>query len=342
MSLAAPTSPPTQHPEPEEPRAPALFRHKKRKEWGLAILAWDRGVKRAFLFEDGELRVIARGFFGMIEEIDRPADEARALIRKLSAHLDAHAARALLGSDSASAMTFDDQIGVFRALYPGGFAGDEWQKGVRGKGQKRPLKRHRDAAIARAQELLAKDVMDKKLLAGDASSVVADIISVLDGTDLVSKAQIRPLTKVAPARHEELARATHDLLWGPDEEVPRMASFISTLESLMGTTPSWQLVTALPALVHPKQDVPVRPSRFRDQAKYMAPRVTLANTPDANVYSRVLGMATMIRDRLQDAGLEPQDLVDVHDFVCLTLSPKAQKQWDDAKSSLAAADAEAA
>ncbi len=342
MSQAAPVVPPT-HTEEEEPRMPALFRHKKRKDWGLAIMAWDRKVKRAFLFEDGEMRVIARGFYGMIEEVDRPADEARALVRKLSAHLDAHSARALLGTDGAPTMTFDDQLGVFRALYPKGFAGDNWKKTVRGETKKRPLKRHRDAAIARAKELLAKDVLDKKLLAGEHTSVVEDVLSVLDGTDLVSKAQLTPLSGVPSDRHSELARAAHDLLWGPEDDVARMASWISTLSSLMGkTTPSWQLVTTLPALVHPDKHIAVRPSRFREQAKYMAPRVTLANVPDANVYGRVLGMVSIIKDRLTEAGLVPTDLVDVHDFVCLTLSPKAQKQWDEAKASVDDKAAEAA
>jgi hypothetical protein len=322
---------------------PALFRPKKRKEWGLAIMAWDRKIKRAFLFEDGELRVIAKGFFGMIEEVDRPADEARALVRKLSAHLDAHSARALLGTDGAPSMTFDDQLGVFRALYPEGFAGDNWKKTVRGTGKKRPLKRHRDAAIARAKELLAKDVLDKKLLGNEYSSVVEDLVAVLDGTDLVSKAQVQPLKEAPAERHAELARAAHDLLWGPEKDVTRMASWIGTLSSLAkNTTPSWQLVTTLPALVHPDKHIAVRPSRFREQAKYMAPRVTLANTPDANVYGRVLSMVGIIRDRLSEAGLEPSDLVDVHDFVSLTLSPKAQKQWDEAKASVDDKAAEAA
>ena len=34
----------------------ALYQHIKRKDWGLAIMAWQRDDRRAYQFEDGKLR----------------------------------------------------------------------------------------------------------------------------------------------------------------------------------------------------------------------------------------------------------------------------------------------
>ena len=34
-----------------------LYRHSKRKQWGFAVLAWEKEGKRGYQFEDGELRV---------------------------------------------------------------------------------------------------------------------------------------------------------------------------------------------------------------------------------------------------------------------------------------------
>jgi hypothetical protein len=46
----------------ESPNEDALYRHKKREEWGVAVFLWERDGKRAFRFADGETRVFKQGF----------------------------------------------------------------------------------------------------------------------------------------------------------------------------------------------------------------------------------------------------------------------------------------
>ena len=47
-----------------------LYRHTKRPEWGVAILAWERGGRRAYQFEDGRLRKFREGYYSLMKPVD--------------------------------------------------------------------------------------------------------------------------------------------------------------------------------------------------------------------------------------------------------------------------------
>ena len=57
-----------------ESRLPSLFAHTSRKDWGVGVLAWEADGKRGYLFENGEERTMANGYFELIHFIDQPAD----------------------------------------------------------------------------------------------------------------------------------------------------------------------------------------------------------------------------------------------------------------------------
>ncbi len=317
------------------PKLPALFEHKKRKDWGLAILAWDRKVKRAYQFEDGELRIVAQGFYGLMLEVDRPADQARAVVRRLVSKLDAREARRILRQQgSLPSMTFDDQLAVFRATFPKGFNDPGWREKMRGEGIKRTLKRHRDPAIALAKELLAKEQLDRLLMENAETEIVERAIKVLGNTDLVSAAQVKPLKGMRPEKNRNFALGLHNVLYEPLSDAEKMAAWFAVLTDALGSAASWQLATVLPALVHPSEHVTVRPSSFRDQARWLAPRVTCGNTPDGHTYAHLLAMVQTAKDRVTEAGFVAQDLVDVADFIHYTLSPATKKKWEEAKQSV--------
>lgn len=319
----------------DEPKLPALFQHKKRKEWGLAIMAWDRKVKRAFQFEDGEVRILAKGFYGLMEEVDKPADEARSVVRRLVGRLDAREARRILRQQGAlPSMTFDDQLAVFRATYPKGFDDPAWLEKMRGEGVKRTLKRHRNAVIELAHELLAKDQLDRLLMENDYTEIYDRALKVMSATDLVSAAQLKPMKAMAPERHRTFALGLHSVLYEPMGHAEKMAAWFAVLTDVLRGTPSWQLATVLPSLIHTAEHITVRPSSIRDQARWLAPRVTCGNTPDGHVYSRLLSMTEGAKDRLIEAGFVPHDLVDVGDFIHFTLSSASKKKWEEAKRSL--------
>ena len=46
---------------------------------------------------------------------------------------------------------------------------------------------------------------------------------------------------------------------------------------------------------------------------------------DTTAYQRYRKMTLSIREKLEQAGLKPRDLLDVHDFVFLTLKPSVRK-----------------
>ncbi len=325
------------------PVVPALFRHRKRNDWGRAILAWDRTVKRAYQFEDGELRIMAEGFFGMMEEIDVPADEARNVVRTLVGHLDAGEARRILRSQGGGAsMSLQDQIGLFKAMFPAGFQDPQWLAKTRGEGAKRHLKRHRNRVITDAKEMLGKENLNRLLMEHKATEVVEAAESIMSRTDLVTAAQLKPFSSVAPKNHPELAKGISEFLYGSHGDAERVTAWVQLLNRVMGAPPAWQLATVLLGLVRAEEHVPVRPTSFRDQARYMAPRVTCSNSPDGATYARLLSMTHAVRDRLLEAELKPADFVDVHDFIRVTLGSTARAKWDEAKKSIEAEGAAAA
>jgi hypothetical protein len=72
---------------------PTLFRHARRPEWGLAILESETTTHRRFQFQDGQLRTFRRGFYELLEPVDRPLDESLRITEKLEAARDMSIAR---------------------------------------------------------------------------------------------------------------------------------------------------------------------------------------------------------------------------------------------------------
>jgi len=61
-----------------ESRSPSLFAHKNRKDWGVGVLAWEADGKRGYLFDNGEERTMASGFFELMRRIEHPSAEESA------------------------------------------------------------------------------------------------------------------------------------------------------------------------------------------------------------------------------------------------------------------------
>ncbi len=300
-----------------------LYQHTKGAEWGLGMLAWEQGPRRGYQFEDGKLRVFRKGFYGMLHEIDEPADRAQEIIARLSLHLGTDDFDRVPTPPAAPTISLDQQIEIFRMQHPAGFAGDGWQGKRRGLEQKRRLKRHRVPAIGDATERLAEEGVAQMIDAGRADEVIAIAADVLAATDLVTAAQLAPLRDLSRMRSPAAAQALHDLLWGDAPHAVRFERFVATLALTSTRPPAWGLITALPALLGPREHLYVRPATIDRQARYMAPRLVLGSMPGPQSYARALDMVQRVADALSAAGLPPADLWDVHDFMVDTLAPKA-------------------
>jgi len=308
---------------------PRLFMHKKRKDWGLAILAWEGQEKRRFQFQDGKARTFKAGYYGLLQEVDEPLDVAQEVIAELEGKLDLTRARREVieraKHDGRHIITFDDQWRIFEHLYPGGFQDPEFIADNRHSVEGKRRKSHVDPVLEEAQETFARERVAGLLEAGDFEQIYKDITSVLSSTSLSSGARhVGTLDKLPESRYEELANAMNGLLWGDGPLVPRVDAWIAAL-TINKSGPSWELMTALGALVHPDEHVCVKASAFRTQAKWMAPKLKLEATPDGATYDRVRAMSSMAMDRLREKGAEPRDLLDLNAFIWVTLRPKARE-----------------
>lgn len=299
---------------------PDLMRHVKRPQWGLAILAWERGDRRAYQFEDGRQRIFKAGYYDLLEPAQANHRSEEAVIADLQAAIGTD--RSTTRKALEPSVTFEQQVEFFRTLYPGGFQGPEWTEEHRG-GEGRSLKRHRDPVIAQARELLAEDEVARMMSEGRYADVRDAACQILSNTSLVSLRPVKSFRELDDERTEQFAVAAAELLYGEGDFGPRFKGWLKTLTSALGSKPSWRLATALPPLLDPEKHVCVRHSAFIRQAASIAPTSHYSRRPTARSYRNFRRVARVVSTRLEAAGLPPRDLLDVHDFIWTTLRDSA-------------------
>ena len=314
-------------PETEDeatPQSSRLVRHRKRPSWGAAICAWVRHGRQAYQFEDGKLRTFPSSHVHLLEPVERPPAQTMATIRALRAASGLNVARRNRKRGEEIQMTFDQQLLLFKRLYPEGFDGTAWNEDHRGSDVARPLKRHRDPALAKTAELLAEDELAKRLDARRGDDVVTRLVDVLSATDVVTKRHIEPLRSLDPAEATAVADSLVELLYGSASLRHRLDTWAARLRQTIGRAPSWPLVTAPLALRYPAEHVCVRPSTFREQVKTAGDGAPPPRGFDARHYERLLFTARDVADRLSAAGYKPADMLDIYDFIWVTLRPAAR------------------
>jgi hypothetical protein len=309
-----------------------LYQHSKRKQWGFAVLAWERDGKRGYQFEDGELRVFTKEFYEFLPEAECPPDQAARLLAKLGRQ--SGAGKGGDGKLKERQLTFEEQLQVFLAEYPDGFRGAGWKDEHRGEGAPRKLKRHRDFAVADAMEKLSVEALDELIAKGDHAEVVRRLTDVVHGSDLVTRAQAEPVSRANPS--VDLSKGLRDMLYGGGDFEARFDEFCRLVLEAGRKQLSWPLVTAVAAQVLPDAHVAVRPTVLAKQAQWAYPRLRYSAKPEGKVYTRILTMARTVRDALTGAGYPPKDLLDVYDFMLVTLRPAATKILADVRRRLAA------
>jgi hypothetical protein len=300
---------------------PELVRHSRRPQWGLAILAWERDDKAGYQFEDGRLRVFSTAYKDLMEPAEpkhRPED---AVIADLQAALGTPSdEREPLQAEA----TFEQQVALFESLYPEGFQGEAWTLEMRGpKEGGRALKRHRDPSIAAAQAVFDSGEVASQLAEGRHSAWVDAVLDVLAETTLVSRSRVKALRAMEDDERRTFAEAAADLLHGEGRFGTRFKAWVKTLRDGLEGKASWRLATALSALVEPDSHICVRHSAFIRQAAVIAPTSSYSRRPKARSYRNFRRVARVVRTRLEAAGHQPRDLMDVHDFIWTTLRASA-------------------
>ncbi|MEM7154618.1 MAG: hypothetical protein AAF799_17350 [Myxococcota bacterium] len=304
-----------------------LYHHVKRKQWGLAVMTWERDGKRGYQFEDGTQRVFAEAFYKFLEEPEQLPENAATLMAKLGRAAGLGKGD---GSQEEERLTFEEQLEVFLEQYAESFAGNEWKNGHRGEGVSRRLKRHRDAASFNAQELLSPDALNELIGAGDHAEILKRITDIVHGTDLVTRAQAEPVARAQPSA--SLSHALRSVLYGSGDYEPRFDEYCRTLLEAGRKQLSWPLTSAIPALVQPEAHVAVRPTLLAKQAQWAYPRLRYSSKPEGRVYTRILTMCRTVRDTLTNANHVPKDMLDVYDFMLVTLRPAAGKILEEVRT----------
>lgn len=299
---------------------PDLLRHVKRPHWGLAILASEKADRRSYQFEDGRKRTFKRGYYDLMQPATSERRSDDAVIADLQAALGVDPSpRELL----VPIAPFEEQIGLFEALYPEGFLGEAWTHEKRGTPTGRDLKRHRDPAIESAQSALSAERVGTLVSEENLSKIAEIAVETLSSTNLVSNRPLKALRRMDAQETARFGQAVADLLHGEGDYSPRFKGWVETLKDVIGAKPSWRLTTALPALLEPAEHVCVRHSAFIRQAAVIAPTSKYTRRPRVRSYRNFRRVASGVRTRLEAAGHEPRDFVDVHDFVWATLRNSA-------------------
>lgn len=304
----------------------ALYRHKKRPQWGVAILAWDHGEVRAYQFEDGRLRKFKEGYFNLMEEVDEIRGSRDRVVKDLT-----RAAKSGQQNRERKELTpvaaFDAQIDLFNQMYPKGFEDPKWVKDHRGAEKGQNLKRHRDHVIEAVKESLSAERC-QEMMEENPAAVVEAVFEILASTDLVALKHARLIKGLEPDENKALADAIVNLLHGDNEYRQRFRGYLRVLKDILGARPNWRFATALPALAFPQEQVCVRYSAFKRQAATVAPKNRYTRRARTRPYESFRQVAHAVRKRLQAAGHEPRDLLDVYDFVWDTLRNAALEHLD--------------
>jgi hypothetical protein len=311
---------------------PRLFTHSRRPQWGVGILTSEADGKRNIRFQDGKLRTFKEEFFHFLDEFDASDAVIETMAEELIATHDAHnqvERRRKQAAEQPPVMSFDEQVRVFEHLFPGGFQGDTWLDESR-----RPMdeqgfrKRHVDAALEKAQEILGKEALEGKL----SEEIIAATVEVLTLTKLASPSKlVRPFQDAAEANTEALGNAILALLHGEESYDDRMRAFVMALDAAGIGNVTWPMVTLLPSLVHPAEHVAVNHRPFALQARSLDPNSAVPKAPSPIGYNRFQALAHTVRDRLIDRGHKPADLMDIRGFIWETLRPRGVQALDEVK-----------
>jgi len=314
---------------------PVLYHHTRRTKWGAAILASETPTSRDYQFQDGRRRTFKEGFYALLEPYECSEDEAERITHELQQQLDRHETRARIVErarrEGRTVYTVSDQIAFFKQRFPQGFADEVYLTDVRGQGDAGRKKRNRDLSVSVAQELLAADRVAERVAEGDHEGLLNAFIEVLNSTDICSPStDSRPLRKIEGEALAAFGESLQDFLYGEGAVPDRFSRFVNTLIEAGVDKPTWPMVTVPLGLLFPGEHYCIKPSVFRQQARWLAPEVDNAPTPTAAAYGGYRRMCGELNQRLRKAGLEPQDHIDTYGFIWETMRPGVREDLDKA------------
>lgn len=295
---------------------PSLFSHIKRAEWGVGVLSSRAEGRSSYLFEDGEERTLGAAGVQLLRKVERPSREQRAtwahLLTLLAKRRKEREPQAL-----SALAAIDRQVERFHELFPSGFFGKSWND----EPDAPPARRRREALVPKARALLGAERVAGLLTAQRTEEVWQDAATLLRESEMTAG----PLPEPRGAEERrQLAQVVVDLLHGTQSYERRFERWIAAWAMVTGDGPTWQTATALQALFSPLEHFYVEPQSFRKQLSSLGRTSALGGRPNGSAYLRCLGAAQALANTLASRGVIPRDLLDVHDFVRVTLVTAAR------------------
>lgn len=309
--------------DPEE----RLFKHELRPAWGVGLWVREEQNRRRLRFEDGEMRSFRRGYYHLLQPVDGSEIDLDEVYQRIASEHE------LLAAEAAEAkplkppvMTFEQQVQVFRELYPAGFADEDYLDAHRHPLEGRTSRKSQvEGAIAAAAERLSAEVMQAALDEGNIEELHESVLSVLRSSSIMKPTDIAPLTKLSVDDQKLYVEALFAILHGDGRQRERFDHWIRVLRQLTKSELGWPIVTALMALKDPEQHVMVKPRVFQLQARSLAPSERLKKEATRRGYRVGRRIALATQKALREADLNPTDFFDVSNFIWETLRPKGRK-----------------
>lgn len=201
---------------------------------------------------------------------------------------------------------------IFLKEYPGGFHGDRYQAEER---------EYKDAASAKAKELLDKKAMAAMLKKKAYSDIVAQSLQVLNATNLVFPNEKMALRDglANEVDQPEYCQALNGLLHGTAEPSERFSNFVSALDDMSAT--KWTTATYFSFLCNSDSQMFVKPTITQNAAALCRWEINYQPKVNWQTYNLILKLAGHLFESLSE--LEPRDFIDIQSFMwCIAQQSK--------------------
>lgn len=317
----------------------SIYRNERAPEWGKGVVVGENEGKIVLVFEQGGLRTFKSEMLSkVLSTVPMAPAEARALSEKLRGRkqrsgpatlaekrkLSAKAAKASANKRAkATFATFDAQLAQFLKLFPEGFKDPRFVAEERGDASLEGKGALKAGGIALAQSQLSPERFEQ----ATPEELFDSAKSAIQATNIAFPIEgAIPFGGIAEEDRAPMLAALKDLLHGEGDYTARFDAFTQSLKlrekSGKAKTATWPLATLLPALYHPTEQVAVKPTYFASQASLVGDELQKSQPVTGAAYQRFLDVALATRTRLEAAGQEPRDLMDVYSFIWRTHSEK--------------------
>ena len=310
--------------------APKVMKHDLQPEWGMGLIVEDDGKYLVLYFERAGLKKFIKDKAKVLSPVTLTAAEMTALKAKANGRSkkprpEGSAKRKAKAKAVAKARftTVADQLTAFEKLFSGGFKGEAFVEGERGKPGVEGKEGLKEAAIAFAQKVLSKEAFAKST----PEELFENARLLLKATNIVFPIEgAIPFAGMDPENRTKALAALKDLLHGAGDYADRLESFAGavTLKDSKGTLKAvtWPFATVFGALFDPNQYACVKPTALSLQGLTVGLNVEKSQPVKAEGYRQFFSVVKKTNEQLKTAGQQPRDLMDVYSFIYRTHAEK--------------------